>query len=97
MLISTLFLRSSLNGVAPKTRKILQLLRLRQINSGVFIRLNRATTQMLRLVEPYVAYGYVARVSVCVWRWRDCGAYLRRCGCGGDQPTATRRSSRSAS
>lgn len=46
-----------MNGIAPKPRKILQLLRLLQINNGVFIRNTKATAQMLRLVEPYVAYG----------------------------------------
>ena len=45
-------------GVGPKVRKILQLLRLRQINNGVFVKLNKATINMLRMVEPYVAYGY---------------------------------------
>lgn len=45
-------------GVAPKTRKILQLLRLRQIHNGVFVRLNKATLQMLNLVTPYIAWGY---------------------------------------
>jgi len=43
--------------IAPKPRKVLQLLRLLQINNGVFIRVNKATKQMLQLVEPYVAYG----------------------------------------
>merc|ERR1712070_1299784 len=43
---------------APKTRKILQLMRLRQIHNGVFLRMNKATLHMLRLVEPYIAYGY---------------------------------------
>lgn len=47
-----------INGVSPKTRKILQLLRLRQINNGAFVRLNKATLQMLTLVAPYVAWGY---------------------------------------
>lgn len=46
-----------INGVDPKTRKILQLLRLRQIHNGVFVKLNKATGNMLRLVEPYVTYG----------------------------------------
>lgn len=32
-------------------------MRLRQINNAVFIRLNKATLQMLKLVEPYVAWG----------------------------------------
>jgi large subunit ribosomal protein L7e len=45
-------------GVSPKVRKILQLLRLRQIQNGVFIKLNKATINMLRLVEPFVTYGY---------------------------------------
>ncbi|XP_031561305.1 60S ribosomal protein L7-like [Actinia tenebrosa] len=47
-----------INGVSPKVRKILQLLRLIQINNGVFIRLNKATLNMLRIVQPYIAYGY---------------------------------------
>jgi large subunit ribosomal protein L7e len=42
----------------PKTKKILQLLRLRQIHLGVFIRVNQATQEMIKRVEPYVAYGY---------------------------------------
>lgn len=45
-------------GMSPKVRKILQLLRLRQINNAVFVRLNRATLQMLQMVVPYVAWGY---------------------------------------
>lgn len=46
-----------INRVAPKTRKILQLLRLRQLHNGVFVKLNKATLNMLRLVEPYITYG----------------------------------------
>ena len=45
-------------GVSPKPKKILQLLRLRQINNTVFVRLNKATLAMLKLVEPYIAWGY---------------------------------------
>jgi large subunit ribosomal protein L7e len=41
----------------PKTTKILQLLRLRQLNNAVFIKCNHATLTMLRLVEPYITYG----------------------------------------
>jgi large subunit ribosomal protein L7e len=41
----------------PKTTKILQLLRLRQLHNGVFVRMNKAALVMLRLVEPYIAYG----------------------------------------
>merc|ERR1712121_626348 len=46
------------NQVSPKVKKALQLLRLRQINNGVFVKLNKCTLNMLRLVEPYVAWGY---------------------------------------
>jgi len=53
-----------INGVSPRVRKILQLLRLRQIHNGVFIRINKATLQMLRLVEPYIAWGYPNLKSV---------------------------------
>jgi large subunit ribosomal protein L7e len=42
----------------PRSRKILQLLRLRQKQNAVFIRLNKATINQLRIIEPYVAYGY---------------------------------------
>ena len=47
-----------INKIAPKPRKILQLLRLLQINNGVFIKLTKATSEMLKVVEPFVAYGY---------------------------------------
>jgi large subunit ribosomal protein L7e len=47
-----------INKIAPKPRKILQLLRLLQINNGVFVRLNKATSEMLTVINPYIAYGY---------------------------------------
>jgi len=53
-----------INKLAPKQKKIMQLLRLRQINNGVFVRLNRATINMIRLVEPYITYGYPSRDNV---------------------------------
>ena len=54
----------SINEIAPKPRKILQLLRLLRINSGVFVRVTKATQQMLRLVEPYVTYGCVIHCEI---------------------------------
>lgn len=44
-------------GVDPTTRKILQLFRLRQLNNATFVKLNKATINMLHRVEPYIAYG----------------------------------------
>merc|ERR1712115_436991 len=46
-----------INQVSPKVKKVLQLLRLRQINNGVFIKMNKATINMLRICEPYITYG----------------------------------------
>ncbi|KAI3765505.1 hypothetical protein L2E82_15541 [Cichorium intybus] len=48
----------------PKSKKILQLLRLRQIFNGVFLKVNKATLNMLHRVEPYVTYGYPNLKSV---------------------------------
>merc|ERR1712121_28712 len=53
-----------INQVSPKVKKALQLLRLRQIHNGVFVKLNKSTLNMLRLVEPYVAWGYPNLKSV---------------------------------
>ena len=47
-----------LNDLHPKTRKILQLMRLRQIHNGIFLRVNKATINALKKVEPYVMFGY---------------------------------------
>ncbi|CAH9138909.1 unnamed protein product [Cuscuta epithymum] len=53
-----------INAMHPNTKKILQLLRLRQIFNGVFLKVNKATTNMLHKVEPYVAFGYPNLKSV---------------------------------
>jgi len=53
-----------INKIDPKKRKTLQLLRLLQINNGVFIRLTKATIEMLKIVEPFIAYGYPNLKSV---------------------------------
>ena len=42
----------------------MRLLRLRQIHNGVFIRVNKASANMLRRVEPYVTFGYPSRESI---------------------------------
>ncbi|KAL3315341.1 60S ribosomal protein L7 [Cichlidogyrus casuarinus] len=53
-----------INGIAPKPRKILQLFRLRQINNGVFVKLNKATLNMLRIIDPYIMWGYPSLKTV---------------------------------
>merc|ERR1712232_24383 len=44
--------------LSPKPRKVLQLLRLKQIHNGVFVKVNKLMLNMLKLVQPYVTYGY---------------------------------------
>ncbi|KAL4965272.1 60S ribosomal uL30 domain-containing protein [Aspergillus stella-maris] len=53
-----------INKIAPQPRKILQLLRLLQINNGTFVKLTKATQEMLTIINPYVAYGYPNLKSV---------------------------------
>ncbi len=45
-------------------KRILRILRLRQLHNGVFIKLNGATSKMLQLVDPYISYGYPNLKSV---------------------------------
>ncbi|KAK4050637.1 60S ribosomal protein L7 [Microbotryomycetes sp. JL201] len=46
-----------INDVAPKPRKIMQLLRLKQINNGVFVKVTKATSEMLLRTESLLTYG----------------------------------------
>merc|ERR1712022_40198 len=48
----------------PKTKKILSLMRLLQMNNGVFMKVSKAATEMLKRVEPYLSYGYPTLKSV---------------------------------
>merc|ERR1711964_843764 len=49
---------SGINKMSPKPRKILQLLRLKQLHNGVFLKVTRPIINMLRYVAPYVTFGY---------------------------------------
>ncbi|XP_063484084.1 large ribosomal subunit protein uL30-like [Symphalangus syndactylus] len=53
-----------INGVNPKIQKVLQLLPLCQIFNGTFVKFNKASVNMLRIVEPYIAWGYPNLKSV---------------------------------
>merc|ERR1719444_680958 len=57
-------------GVSPKAKKVMQLFRLRQIHNASFVKLNEATIRMLRLIEPYVTYGYPTKATIekLVWK-----------------------------
>ncbi|MBZ3874550.1 60S ribosomal protein L7 [Sciurus carolinensis] len=53
-----------INGVSLKVRKVLQLLHLHQIVNVTFVKLNEASINMLRIVEPFIAWGYPNMKSV---------------------------------
>merc|ERR1712226_371450 len=53
-----------INKVDPKSKLILRLLRLRQINNATFLKGNKATMNMLQRVQPYVAYGFPNRKTI---------------------------------
>merc|ERR1719183_3486296 len=53
-----------INKLAPKPKKILQLLRLRQLHNGVFVKLNKATWNMIRMIEPFITYGFPSRHTI---------------------------------
>jgi len=53
-----------INGMHPKTRHIMKVLRLLQIHNGVFMRVNKATMNNLVKVDPYIMYGYPSLKSV---------------------------------
>lgn len=57
-------------GVSPKAKKVMQLFRLRQIHNASFVRLNEATIRMLRLIEPYVTYGYPTKATIEKLIWK---------------------------
>ena len=48
-----------INGMHPKTRHIMKVLRLLQIRNGVFVQANKAVMNNLVFkVDPYIMYGY---------------------------------------
>ncbi|XP_016091173.1 60S ribosomal protein L7-like 1 [Sinocyclocheilus grahami] len=53
-----------IKGVSPKVMKAVQMLRLRKIFSGTFVKVSKASIKMLKTVEPYVAWGYPNLKSV---------------------------------
>jgi len=68
-----------INKVSPKVKTILRLLRLRQINNGVFMKVSTATWQMLRRVEPFVTYGLPTRSNISELIYKRGYGKMNRC------------------
>ncbi|EEB06563.2 60S ribosomal protein L7 [Schizosaccharomyces japonicus yFS275] len=52
------------SNIPLRARKVLALLRLTKIDTGVFVRNNESMVKMLKIVEPYVVYGTPSLKSV---------------------------------
>merc|ERR1711974_537199 len=53
-----------INKVAPKQKLILRLLRLRQLHNATFVKVNKASLNMLQKVSAYVTWGIPSRRTV---------------------------------
>ncbi|KFO24513.1 60S ribosomal protein L7 [Fukomys damarensis] len=62
--LSLVILIRGISGVSTKVHKMLQLRRLHQIFKGTFVKLNKASINMLRIVESYIVWGYPNLKSV---------------------------------
>uniref|UniRef100_A0A8D0GS77 Ribosomal protein L7 like 1 n=1 Tax=Sphenodon punctatus TaxID=8508 RepID=A0A8D0GS77_SPHPU len=49
---------AEIKGISPRVRRVIEMLRLRKIFSGTFVKLTPLSLKMLYTVEPYVAWGY---------------------------------------
>ena len=52
------------SGVSPEDQKLLWLISICQIFNSTFVKLNKVSNNMLRIVEPYIAWGYPNLKSV---------------------------------
>lgn len=53
-----------INDMPPKPKKILEILRLKGIFNGTFVKLNKSSQELLRIVAPYIAWGYPSVATV---------------------------------
>ncbi|XP_009571912.1 PREDICTED: 60S ribosomal protein L7-like 1, partial [Fulmarus glacialis] len=53
-----------IKGVSRRVRRVIELLRLRKNFTGTFVKLTPLSLKMLRIVEPYVAWGHPNLKSV---------------------------------
>jgi len=54
-------------------------LRLRQVHNGVFVKLNKATWNMIRVIEPLVTYGYPTRQTISKLIYKRGYGKVNRC------------------
>ena len=50
--------------ISPKPKKILQFLRLRELQNSVFIKINKVSWNIITWIKPNVSFGYPARDTI---------------------------------
>lgn len=85
-----------IKGISPKVMKVIQMMRLRKIFSGTFIKINKTSMEMMKMVEPYVAWGWVVLAAV-LWPRFHRGFHLGQSEHWWTLPTGSPTWSRSAS
>ncbi|XP_013877860.1 60S ribosomal protein L7-like 1 [Austrofundulus limnaeus] len=53
-----------IKGVSPKVMKVIRMMRLKKTFSGSFVKINKTSMAMMKMVEPYVAWGFPNLKSV---------------------------------
>lgn len=54
------------NGLTPEIVKAFHHFRLNAVNSAVFIKLSPRNVKLLKIIEPYITWGYVMRACLCL-------------------------------
>ena len=62
--VALLIRTKGIHKIDPCRKKILQLFRLRQINNAMLVKLNKATINMIKKIEPYITWGYPTRATI---------------------------------
>ena len=62
--VALLIRTKGIHKIDPCRKKILQLFRLRQINNAMLVKLNKATINMIKKIEPYITWGYPTRSTI---------------------------------
>ena len=54
-------------------------MRLRQLHNGVFVKLNKATWNMIRIIEPHITFGYPSRETISKLIYKRGYGKVNRC------------------
>jgi len=62
LFIKEFFLIKSNTKISPRILSILKSLKLKEIHSAVFVKSNEKTSEKIKLIEPYITYGFFSLI-----------------------------------